>query len=204
MDIHGDITLGLGYANPTQQVRKISEAWIAGNGYCLRCDSDSLTPTRANTRSRDFVCDNCGHGYELKSKCGVFSTRVLDGAYVAMVKTIREGNTPTFLLLEYSTSWSIKWTEGDPSFLDHRNCRGGKETIGPICKKGRLDRLQHRATSHCYRGPNFDSARRRPPAEKHHAKRVRSSRKSILALLQGSKLGGNHTQPPSPTAERRF
>jgi type II restriction enzyme len=24
-----------------------------------------------------------------------------------MVKTIREGNTPTFLLLEYSTSWSI-------------------------------------------------------------------------------------------------
>jgi type II restriction enzyme len=107
MDAHGDITLGLGYASPTQQVRRISEAWIASNGYCLKCDSDDLVPTPAHTRSRDFVCENCSHGYELKSKCGVFSTRVLDGAYAAMVRTIREGNTPTFLLLEYSTSWSI-------------------------------------------------------------------------------------------------
>jgi len=107
MDIQGDITLGLGYTNPTQQVRKISEAWIAANGYCLKCDSDTLTPTPANTKSRDFLCEHCSHGYELKSKCGTFSTRVLDGAYSAMVKTIREGNTPTFLLLEYSTSWSI-------------------------------------------------------------------------------------------------
>lgn len=108
MDIHGDITLGLGYANPIQQVRKIREAWITLNGYCLRCDSDALTPTAANTKSRDFVCDNCSHSYELKSKCGTFSTRVLDGAYATMVKTIREGNTPTFLLLEYSASWSIR------------------------------------------------------------------------------------------------
>ena len=107
MEIHGDITLGLGYTNPTQQVRKISEAWIAENGYCLKCDSDTLTPTSANTKSRDFVCENCLHGYELKSKCGIFSTRVLDGAYGAMVTTIRQGNTPTFLLLEYAKSWSI-------------------------------------------------------------------------------------------------
>lgn len=108
MDIHGDTSLGLGYTNPTQQVRKISEAWIAANGYCLRCDSSTLIPTSANTRSRDFVCPQCSHGYELKSKCGTFSTKVLDGAYSAMVKTIREGNTPTFLLLEYSASWSIR------------------------------------------------------------------------------------------------
>lgn len=107
MNIQGDVTLGLGYANPTQQVRKISEAWIASNGYCLKCESDRLAPTPTNTRSRDFVCERCSHGYELKSKRGVFSTRVLDGAYAAMVKTITDGNTPTFLLLEYSTAWSI-------------------------------------------------------------------------------------------------
>jgi type II restriction enzyme len=107
MDLHGDVTLGLTYTNPTQQVRKISEAWIAANGYCLKCDSNKLTPTSANTKSRDFVCEKCSHGYELKSKCGIFSTRVLDGAYGTMVKTIKEGNTPTFLLLEYAKSWSI-------------------------------------------------------------------------------------------------
>jgi len=50
----------------------------------------------------------CSHGYELKSKRGLFNNRVLDGAYGTMLKTIREGKTPTFLLLEYSQSWSIQ------------------------------------------------------------------------------------------------
>jgi type II restriction enzyme len=107
IQVQGDIMLGLGYASPTQRVRKISEAWIASYGYCLKCSSDSLTPTPANTKTRDFVCGVCSHGYELKSKCGNFSTKVLDGAYATMIRTIREGTTPTFLLLEYSKSWSI-------------------------------------------------------------------------------------------------
>jgi type II restriction enzyme len=50
----------------------------------------------------------CSHGYELKSKRGTFGTKVLDGAYSAMMRTIRKGNTPTFLLLEYSATWSIQ------------------------------------------------------------------------------------------------
>lgn len=103
----GDLNLKLHYSSPSQQVRRISEDWVARNGYCLRCDSDLLTATAANTRSRDFHCAVCSHGYELKSKCGKFGTRVLDGAYGAMVDTIRGGMTPTFLLLEYSKSWSI-------------------------------------------------------------------------------------------------
>ncbi len=107
MITQGDISLGRGYTNPTQQVRKISEAWIAANGYCLRCDSDTLLQTPPNTISRDFQCGICSHGYELKSKRGTFGGKVLDGAYSAMVKTIREGRTPTFLLLEYSATWSI-------------------------------------------------------------------------------------------------
>jgi type II restriction enzyme len=107
MNLNLNAELGSTYTNRTQQIRLISEDWIARNGYCLRCDSDRLIPTRANTRSRDFVCQTCEHGYELKSKRGVFSKSVLDGAYNAMVGTIRNGRTPTFLLLEYSTSWSI-------------------------------------------------------------------------------------------------
>lgn len=107
MNLNLNTDLGRAYTNRTQQIRRISEDWIARNGYCLRCDSDRLTPTTANTRSRDFVCESCQHGYELKSKQGVFSKSVLDGAYNAMVSTIRNGRTPTFLLLEYTTSWSI-------------------------------------------------------------------------------------------------
>jgi type II restriction enzyme len=107
MEYAGNIEIGSGYKNPTQKVRRISEDWIARNGYCLKCDSDRLSPTTANTSARDFICEKCSHAYELKSKCGAFSTRVLDGAYGSMMKTIREGRTPTFLLLEYSSSWSI-------------------------------------------------------------------------------------------------
>ncbi len=106
-ELYGNLELGIGYTSPTQRVRRISEDWISKNGYCLCCDSDRLAPTAANTHSRDFVCEKCTHGYELKSKRGIFSTKVLDGAYGTMVRTIREGRTPTFLLLEYSTSWSI-------------------------------------------------------------------------------------------------
>lgn len=107
MEMFGNIELGLRYTSRAQQVRMISEDWITRYAYCLKCDSDKLSPTTANTRTRDFVCQRCNHGYELKSKRGAFSTKVLDGAYGAMMQTIREGRTPTFLLLEYSASWSI-------------------------------------------------------------------------------------------------
>jgi type II restriction enzyme len=107
-NLSGDIELALNYSSRAQQARRISEDWVARNAYCLRCNSDTITPTTANTRTRDFVCHQCSHAYELKSKCGIFSTRVLDGAYGAMLQTIREGRTPTFLLLEYSTTWSIQ------------------------------------------------------------------------------------------------
>jgi type II restriction enzyme len=108
MEMSGNTDLGLGYTNRAQQVRMISEDWITRHGYCLKCESDKLTPTPANTRTRDFFCEACRHGYELKSKRGVFTNKVLDGAYSAMMRTIRDGNTPTFLLLEYSATWSVQ------------------------------------------------------------------------------------------------
>lgn len=108
MEWFGDSSIGHAYSSRSQQVRLISEDWIARNGYCLRCDSEFLSQTRANTRSRDFICEQCGHGYELKSKMGAFTAKILDGAYSAMISTIRNDKTPTFLLLEYSSSWSIR------------------------------------------------------------------------------------------------
>lgn len=100
--------LGAEYSSPAQKVRKVSEAWTAANAYCLSCESDKLVATGANTKARDFLCERCGHPYELKSKRGPFSRKVLDGAYGTMIKTIREQRTPTFLLLEYSEFWAIR------------------------------------------------------------------------------------------------
>lgn len=103
----GDVSLAQGYGSHSQQARLISEGWVAQYGYCLNCDSDKLLPTTANTRTRDFKCYKCEHAYELKSKRGAFTNQVLDGAYSAMMRTIREGSTPTFLLMEYTSAWSI-------------------------------------------------------------------------------------------------
>jgi type II restriction enzyme len=107
MRLYGNIELQIGYTSRTQQARRISEDWVARHAYCLRCESDEITPTSTNTEVCDFVCPQCEYGYELKSKCGVFTTRVIDGAYGAMLRTIRANRTPTFLLLEYSRNWSI-------------------------------------------------------------------------------------------------
>jgi type II restriction enzyme len=96
------------YTSNAQKARVISEAWISQNGYCLLCDSEKLVQTAANTKTKDFVCPACAHGYELKSKLGVFGTRIIDGAFSAMMTTIHEGRTPSFLLLEYSVLWEVK------------------------------------------------------------------------------------------------
>lgn len=103
----GNRELSLNYQSSAQKARRVSEDWVARNSYCLACRSDALTQTTPNTKSRDFICSHCNHAYELKSKCGSFGSKVLDGAYGAMIETIQANRTPTFLLLEYSPDWSI-------------------------------------------------------------------------------------------------
>ncbi|MDE3104472.1 MAG: restriction endonuclease [Acidobacteriota bacterium] len=107
MELIGNIEVARGYTSPAQQARLISEDWISRNAYCLNCNSDRLSQTRANTRTCDFICIHCRHKYELKSKRGAFTRSVVDGSYDTMLATIRSRRTPTFLLLEYTTAWSI-------------------------------------------------------------------------------------------------
>jgi type II restriction enzyme len=85
----------------SQWARRFSEAWWAERGYCFNCGSPDLTPTPPNTPARDFVCDDCAHPYELKAKTGGAFTKVVDGAYGAMMKRIAALETPTFLLMRY-------------------------------------------------------------------------------------------------------
>ncbi len=105
--LRANVQIGEGYKSATQRTRVISEAWMAANGYCLACDSDTLARTANNTRARDFVCSFCKHPYELKSACGGFSSRIVDGAYETMMRSIVQGTGSTLLLLEYSRDWEI-------------------------------------------------------------------------------------------------
>lgn len=80
---------------------------MASNGYCLACESERILPTVANTQARDFECQACGHPYELKSALKPFGTKIVDGAYASMIRSIESGGVSSFLLLRYSHSSTV-------------------------------------------------------------------------------------------------
>jgi len=113
----------------------MSEAWVLKNGYCLACEAENLSPTTANTRSKDFFCPSCFHGYELKSKQGPFGRSVVDGAYSAMLAAIRDGRTPTLLLLEFSPGWVVKGLTAVHHSLLTQDCIVARKPLGPLARR---------------------------------------------------------------------
>lgn len=89
------------YTSKSQVARVATQSWVQRELPCLRCSSQPLSPTRENTKSRDFVCERCSEPYELKSKAGRFTRWVANGEYSTLMDTIRSNRTPNLLLLEY-------------------------------------------------------------------------------------------------------
>ncbi len=123
------------YTSNSQRARVVSEAWVLRNGYCLACKCDSLLQTAANTRTKDFMCPQCSHGYELKSKRGAFGSRIADGAFSAMMETIRAGRTPSFLLLEYSSTWEVQDLTALHHSLITQDCIEERKALGPMARR---------------------------------------------------------------------
>jgi len=123
------------YTSNSQRARVVSEAWVLRNGYCLACKSDSLLQTAANTRTKDFTCPQCSHGYELKSTRGAFGSRIADGAFSAMSTTIREGRIPSFLLLEYSSAWEVRNLTALHHSLITQDCIQERRALGPTARR---------------------------------------------------------------------
>lgn len=95
------------YTSKSQVARIATEAWVEANGYCLACDQEHLMRTVANTKARDFCCDRCGHGYELKASLKPFGRYVVDGAYASMIEQITNGRVSNFLLMQYSIPMTV-------------------------------------------------------------------------------------------------
>lgn len=143
MELVCDLTIAARYKSASQIARVVSEAWVASHGYCLACTSDFLKPSKANTKCTDFICDDCGHRYELKTFTRRPATSLPDGAYAAMMSRINEGLAPSLLLLERSESWRVKSLIAIPSIflspvvIDKRH---PPESERKAC---RMDRVQH-------------------------------------------------------------
>jgi len=118
MELNCDLSAAIGYTNPLQIARVLSEAWFRRNGFCLACECEALAPTTNNTKACDFVCRSCSGSYELKTFRRKPAKRLIDGAYGALISRLQCGAAPTLILMERSSGWSISGlTAIHPLFL---------------------------------------------------------------------------------------
>ena len=87
----------------SQRARVMSEAWVEENLYCVCCSADRLRRLGANTKARDFICQECGEVFELKATKSQLANRIVDGAYAAMAERITALQAPNLLLLGYQS-----------------------------------------------------------------------------------------------------
>ena len=102
-------TLAADYKSGSQQARVVTESWGEHNLYCPNCPSPNLERLRHNAKAMDFQCPNCDFWYQLKSQKSRFGDNINDGAYKAMMDSIKNDRTPNFYFLQYELSdWSIR------------------------------------------------------------------------------------------------
>ncbi|MCF7520917.1 restriction endonuclease [Neisseria sp. ZJ106] len=102
MNLRFNTDLIAGYRSPRQIIRRLSEDWLAHNGYCPNCGNRPIQPFANNTKVGDFFCTECNEQFELKSKSGLSTgKKIPDGAYNSMIARIQAEDNPNFLFLAY-------------------------------------------------------------------------------------------------------
>lgn len=92
--------LASGYKSKSQIARVLTENWVKEYAFCPNCLS-KLYKLKANSKAKDFYCENCQEIYELKSKEKSFGKKVVDGEYSAMIESINSSKNPNFLFLTH-------------------------------------------------------------------------------------------------------
>ena len=70
-------------------------------GYCPRCGAASLEPARNNAQAKDFSCNVCSEGYELKSSKSPFGKKIVNGAFEALNRRMESSENPSLLMMRY-------------------------------------------------------------------------------------------------------
>ena len=109
MDLHFNIELVKTYSSNSQVSRVLTEDWVKKNSFCPNCSYEYLYQFSNNSPVADFYCSNCKQEFELKSKSGLLSNKIVDGAYQSMINRIQSDNNPNFFFLTYNKSnWSVR------------------------------------------------------------------------------------------------
>jgi type II restriction enzyme len=148
MELDCDMRVGSRYKSASQRARVISEEWFERNSYCLSCDAESLRRSVPNTRATDFLCTDCGRGYELKTFRRRPPKSLVDGAYASLLSRIDAGTTPTLCLLERNDDWQIRSLTAIHPRLLTRWAVAARPPLGPSARRAgwvgcniRLDRI---------------------------------------------------------------
>ncbi len=107
MNLNFNTKLAEGYSSNSQIARVLSEAWVKENSYCPSCGNLPLNEFENNRPVADFYCLSCSEEFELKSKIGLMSNTITDGAYASMIQRINSNKNPNFFFLTYTKQWSV-------------------------------------------------------------------------------------------------
>jgi type II restriction enzyme len=101
MDLHFEAGRADAYISGLQRARVLTEHWVAGQLYCPNCGNLEIIRYGNNNPVGDFYCSVCKEEYELKSQRARFGTKVVDGAYRAMIQRLSGSTNPNLFLLNY-------------------------------------------------------------------------------------------------------
>jgi len=107
MNLNFNVRLAEGYKSNSQIVRRLTEDWVLNNSYCPNCGEITLNEFANNSPVADFFCKKCNEEFELKSKNGMLTNTITDGAYKTMIERINSDNNPNFFFLTYTKEWSV-------------------------------------------------------------------------------------------------
>ncbi len=102
-----DPSPALQYASRARAAGMTVETWVEHNLYCLNCTADELGRLPTNTQVADLACYVCSARYQVKGKNGRFGRKITGAAYEPLVRAIRSGLGPNYLLVEYDPRFSI-------------------------------------------------------------------------------------------------
>jgi type II restriction enzyme len=108
MNLQCRVELGHTYKSGSQIARVLSEDWCGRELYCVACNSDRLSSSKANTPAIDFICPVCGQSFQLKSLKAWNQRKIVDAGYDSMIRAIRSDKVPNLLVLQYSIDWRVK------------------------------------------------------------------------------------------------
>ena len=95
------------YSNVSQQVRVMSEAWVAENLVCPFCKR-AFSIYSNGQPGYDFFCSTCHENFQLKSFKRKLRKSIPGGEYRKTIEKFQKGMQPNLLLLAYEPrDWSV-------------------------------------------------------------------------------------------------